>query len=303
MNLREQEYVCAVARHKSITKAARELNMTQAALSLFLQNLEKRLGVVLFERYKKEMIPTYAGEIYLDSARKILEEGERFDVRMREYFDKEEGRIRFGINSKRSPLVVPELLVRMRELYPNVEITVKESDTLQLMEMLQNDELDCVYSYERAEGKVFHSELLAYDRIGLVMSRDNPMLRYADYDSGRQGYYLNLRYLKEETFLLYENDETSAEFYRMAKEAGFMPKVQEYYNVETMLELAERGYGILYMNELYVYHFRPKQEDSLRFLLTDSINDKIDVYLSYHQRLLEQSYGREFLTLIKKYQQ
>lgn len=302
MNLREQEYICAVAKYKSMTKAARELNMTQAALSLFVKNVENRLGVVLFERYRKEMVPTYAGEMYLKHASRILEEGSQFDKELQEYLVFGKGRIRFGINSKRSPLIVPQLLVKMKEVYPYVEMSVKESDTLQLVSMLQRDELDCIYSYEKAEDHAIHSELLAYDRIGLVISRNNPVLQDAFYDEARQGEYVDLSLLKDEIFLLYENDETSDRFNKMAHDAGFVPKIQEYYNVETMLKLAEMGYGIMYMNEMYVYHFRKRKEDSLRFLLTGKKNDGAQVWLSYHERLLEKDYGRAFLELIRRFE-
>ncbi len=299
MNLREQEYICAVAKHKSMTKAARELNLTQAALSLFVKNVESKLGVALFERYKKEMVPTYAGEMYLKYARRILEEGKNFDKELQDYLTYDKGRLRFGINSKRSPLIVPQLLVKMRDLYPNVEISIKESDTLQLVTMLQRDELDCIYSYEKVESHAIHSELLAYDRIGLVISKKNPLLKKTVYDDERHSDYMDLSLLKDETFLLYENDETRNTFNKMAEDAGFIPKVQEYYNVETMLKLAEMGYGIMYMNEMYVYHFRKRKEDSLRFILTGKENDGAQVWLSYHERLLEKDYGREFLHLIR----
>lgn len=302
MNLREQEYICAVAKYKSMTKAAHELNMTQAALSLFIKNVEARLGITLFERYRKEMVPTYAGEMYLKYAQRILEEGRHFDKELQEYLTCGKGRLRFGINSKRSPLIVPQLLVRMRELYPNVEMSVKESDTLQLVSMIQQDALDCIYSYEKLESRAIHSELLAYDRIGLVISKNNPVLRNAVYDESRQGTCIDLKLLKDETFLLYENDETRDAFDKMAKEAGFVPKVQEYYNVDTMLKLAEMGYGIMYMNEMYVYHFRKRKEDTLRFILTGKENDGAQVWLSYHERLLEKDYGKEFLHLIRSFE-
>jgi len=193
VNLREQEYICAVARCRSITKAAMELNVTQAALSLFVQNVEKRLGVALFERYKKEMIPTQVGEVYIEYARRILTEGEAFEEWLRDYFQKGKGRIRFGINSKRSPLIVPQLLLKMRELYPGVEVSVKESDTLQLSAMLQNDELDCIYSYEKIQNKVIHSEFLNYDRVGLILSSDYPVLKNIHYDRKDKNKSLDLQ--------------------------------------------------------------------------------------------------------------
>lgn len=299
VNLREQEYIYTIAKYRSITKAAKELNITQSALSLFVQNVEKKLGAPLFERYKKEVLPTYVGELYLESAKKILAEGEKFDLQLQAYFTKGKGRVRFGINSRRSPLIVPKLLIEMRKLYPNVEIIVKESDTLSLVSMLLSNELDCVYTYEKVQDKAIHSSLLLNDRVGLAINSKSPLLKYAVYDKERGGYCMDLKYLKDETFLLYENDETRVEFDRLTAEAGFNPRIQEYYNVETMLELVDKGYGVSYMNEAYIPDFLNKRRrESVKFILTGRKSDKVEVYLSYHERMKSQSYGRKFIEIL-----
>ena len=55
MNLKEQEYVCALAENGTITAAAKELFISQPALSIYINNLEKSLGVRLFERLSLPM--------------------------------------------------------------------------------------------------------------------------------------------------------------------------------------------------------------------------------------------------------
>lgn len=71
MNLKEQEYVCALAENGTITAAAKELFISQPALSIYINNLEKSLGVRLFERVGKQFILTYAGEQYVEKAKLI----------------------------------------------------------------------------------------------------------------------------------------------------------------------------------------------------------------------------------------
>ena len=55
MNLKEQEYVCALAENGTITAAAKELFISQPALSIYINNLEKSLGVRLFERVESSL--------------------------------------------------------------------------------------------------------------------------------------------------------------------------------------------------------------------------------------------------------
>lgn len=68
MDFKELTYVLALARHQSVTKAAQELYLTQPALTRFLQRLETSVGQPLFTRSGNRLIPTYAGEKYIERA-------------------------------------------------------------------------------------------------------------------------------------------------------------------------------------------------------------------------------------------
>lgn len=74
MNLKEQQYVCALARCQSLSRAAEELFISPSALSVYISNLEKYLGVRLFERTGrgKAFVLTSIGEEYVVRAEKML---------------------------------------------------------------------------------------------------------------------------------------------------------------------------------------------------------------------------------------
>ena len=71
MNLKEQQYICTAAECGSITKAAEKLFITQPALSLYISNLEKVLGIRLFDRIGKQLLLTPAGEIVFNEVNTI----------------------------------------------------------------------------------------------------------------------------------------------------------------------------------------------------------------------------------------
>ena len=75
MNLKEQQYVCTLARCQSLSRAAEELFISPSALSVYISNLEKYLGVRLFERTGrgKAFVLTSIGEEYVVRAEKMLE--------------------------------------------------------------------------------------------------------------------------------------------------------------------------------------------------------------------------------------
>ena len=71
MDLKEARYILAIARHKSIGKAAESLFISQPSLSKYLKNLEQQLGAPLFSRLEQGYVPTYMGERYLYYAEQI----------------------------------------------------------------------------------------------------------------------------------------------------------------------------------------------------------------------------------------
>ena len=72
MNLKKLKYIVTIAELRSISKAANELFISQPSLSSILSNLEKELGVTLFNRSTSPLSLTYAGEKYVETANKIL---------------------------------------------------------------------------------------------------------------------------------------------------------------------------------------------------------------------------------------
>ena len=97
MDLREQKYVCTLAELGNLTRAAERLYISQPALSIYITNLEKNLGIPLFDRSGKKFTLTYAGEQYVEKAKKMLELEREFC----EDIEKASDRILAGIGDDR----------------------------------------------------------------------------------------------------------------------------------------------------------------------------------------------------------
>ena len=72
MDIKEYRYIYEIARHGSISRAASELHISQPSLSVYLKNVEGRLGIALFDTSAGSARPTPAGEVYLEHARQII---------------------------------------------------------------------------------------------------------------------------------------------------------------------------------------------------------------------------------------
>ena len=97
MDFRQLSYITTIADEKSITKAAEKLYITRSALNYSLLNTEKVLGFPLFNRISNRLIPTYAGEIFLENARKVLASCKEMDHSLLALSDATQRRLSIGI--------------------------------------------------------------------------------------------------------------------------------------------------------------------------------------------------------------
>ena len=97
MYSKELVYVTTIAESGSLSAAAKKLSMTQPALSIFLSNLEVELEAPLFTRNGRRMVPTKAGELYLSTAKKILDLEEYFHIQLDSLLHSENCTLRIGL--------------------------------------------------------------------------------------------------------------------------------------------------------------------------------------------------------------
>ena len=126
MNMKEQQYVCVLAECGSITRAAKELYISQPALSIYINNLEKSLNVKLFERVGKRFILTYAGERYVEKARAMLRLEEEFEEELKDITGNYTGRIRIGVQTRRATWLLPPVVAAYEQEFPNVDVILYE---------------------------------------------------------------------------------------------------------------------------------------------------------------------------------
>ena len=97
MDLKEQKYVCTLAECKSLTRASERLYISQPALSLYINNVEKILGARLFERNGRKFELTWLGKQYVEKASQMLELERQFEAVRRQAERENAGQVRIGI--------------------------------------------------------------------------------------------------------------------------------------------------------------------------------------------------------------
>ena len=144
MTLTELRYVVAVAEARHFGRAAERCFVSQPSLSASVKNLEEELGVTLFERGKRGVFLTEAGEQIVAQARRALEEAERVKRVARQGRDPLKGVLRLGVIHTIAPYLLPLLVAALRKAAPEMPLDVEENTTANLDRMLKAGELDAV---------------------------------------------------------------------------------------------------------------------------------------------------------------
>jgi LysR family hydrogen peroxide-inducible transcriptional activator len=142
MNLRDFEYVEAVARLGNFGKAALACNVSQPTLSMQIRKLEEYLGITLFERTNKSVKLTRTGEAMLVKIRDILQQTSEIKSLAALAKDPFAGEIRLGLFPTLAPYLLPHIMPAMRKTFPKLDILLFEEKTDRLLSMLSDGEID-----------------------------------------------------------------------------------------------------------------------------------------------------------------
>lgn len=143
MNLRDFEYLAAVAHHLHFGNAARACHVSQPTLSMQLKKLEEYLGVQLFERTNKSVMLTRTGQDILARARQALEASHAIREIARQTKEPLSGELRLGVFPTLGPYLLPWLVPRVSAAMPRLSLLLVEEKTPILLEQLQSGEIDC----------------------------------------------------------------------------------------------------------------------------------------------------------------
>lgn len=142
MNLRQLEYFKQIAELRSMTRAAHLLHMTQPSLTRQMQQLEKELGVLLFNRSDKGVVLTPAGQELLERAESVLGQVRRIGDDISKYATEPKGELSFGLPPSLFDVVTTRLIADYALQYPEVRLRITEGLSANLHELVLTGKLD-----------------------------------------------------------------------------------------------------------------------------------------------------------------
>lgn len=164
MNIRDFEYLVALAEHKHFRKAAEACFVSQPTLSGQVRKLEDELGAALLERNSRKVLFTEAGLQLVEQAKRILSEIKLFREMATGQSSEMVGPMHIGFIPTVGPYVLPKIIPSLKQQFPDLELYLHEAQTHQLVSQLQDGKLDCLVLATVAETEQF-KEIVLYDEL------------------------------------------------------------------------------------------------------------------------------------------
>ncbi len=142
MDLRQIEYFVALYDERSITKAARRLNIVQPALSMQISRLEKTFKTKLFERTSRGVVPTDTGRTFYGFCQKILSDVYEAQRYLCDASGKITGDLTVGLMPSVANSVLPAVLAEYKAKYSDVTLRIVEAYSGSLLDQLYSGKLD-----------------------------------------------------------------------------------------------------------------------------------------------------------------
>jgi DNA-binding transcriptional LysR family regulator len=237
--LRHLRYFVAVAEELHFGRAAARLGIAQPPLSQQIRRLEARLGVELLHRSRRHVELTDAGVRLLDEARDLLAHASRVEEAMRQVEAGTTGTIRMGFVGSAAHEVLPSLLRRFRERYPDAVVAPSEASTTEQVEAIGAGALDA---------GIVRMPIAAPDIATLRLVEEPLVIALPDFHRLAARSRLPLAALAGEPFVLWArhlNPLFHDEVLSACLDAGFRPNVvQEAGEMPTIVSLVAAGLGV-----------------------------------------------------------
>lgn len=244
MELRQLEYMEAVYRFKNFTKAAQHLHVTQPTVTTAVKNLEKELGVLIFDRASANLDLTPAGEEVFRHAGVILENVQKIYERTAASGGYQRQELTLGIPPISCAQMYPVVLGPFAKAEPNVDVTIRDICNHEIICQIQEGGIEAgflIRPHQMPEELEYWG--MEEGSLRILLSSQNPLSRKES---------LTLEELADETIFMYEKGSSYTE-YRIREEfekRGMTVNFRHYFkNFSTIYDLVAQNYGISFMLE------------------------------------------------------
>lgn len=306
INFLNLEYFLIAAEELNFTKAAKRLYISQQSLSNHISNMEKEFGVVLFNR-TTPLTLTYAGQALKARARQMLDLKDETYRELNDIKDFSIGKLVIGVSHTRGRVILPEILPRYKERFPNIDLHLVEGNSSQLDNDLLHGEVDLIigmlpFKVDDVETVPICEEEILLAVPDAVLEKEYPG-RLSEIKA-QLSTHIDFSLLKNCPFLLINKGNrvrTIAD--DIFEEAHMTPRiVLETENIETVLALAAKGMGITFYPRMFISgHESIRQiKAPINFYSLDYARAHGVLAIGYHNGHYMSQATKEFIRIAKE---
>jgi len=256
MDIRDYEYIVAIAEQGNISRAAGQLFITQSALTKFLQRTERDLGVSLFLRKGNQFFLTEAGQQYVEIGRVIMNLDRQLMDKLTTEHMTQKSRIRIGFGMGRIQDFMQNVIPAFRRLYPDIMISARADTSRRNKMALQNGELDMAVltNTEKLPGYQYTS--VGQSWMAVVTRDDSPLAAQSRLEEGYPYPVIPVHLLNGQNFITLQSHTNSGNLVReIWKKYNIQANtVLEVSDIRSLVDAVEEGFGIAMMMSVPTNH-------------------------------------------------
>ena len=298
MTLIQLEYIVALDSYRSFVLAAERCHVTQPTLSMQVQKLEETLGVKIFDRSKQPVVPTEIGIEIIEQARIILGESHKIKEIISDRQKELSGELKVAIIPTISPYLLPQIINRFIEKYPQVKLLVWELTTEQILQQLKLGLVDCgilstpLHEPNMLEIPVFYENFVAY------ISKDSKLYKKKaiepdDIDMDEIWVLNEGHCMREQVLNICQRRRASKGFKNFEYNTG---------SVETLKRMVDENSGATILPELAISDLPERQLTKVRYFKSPEPVREVSIVIqkNFLKRRMIEALKNEILEFIPK---
>lgn len=306
-------YIYEVYRERSFSRAAKNLFISQPALSACIKKVEQEIGMQLFDRSSLPIGLTEAGELYIHAIQKIMAAENELSTQISELGNLERGHLVIAGANFFSAYMLPPIIKAFSDIYPGVDLEITESDTNLLYTESVQEGIDLILDGGTCDSQLYDRTPLFKECIIFAVPRDNPlnkhfkdcMLTYDDIINRKhrtkEAKAVDIRAFEQERLILLKRGhDMHMRSANICDHAGFTPRSVLYVNqLSTAANMAAHGLGCCFVTDTLV-RMTPMDHDALVFYVVADAVAWREVFIAWHRKGVKTKVMEQFIAIAKQ---
>ena len=300
MDIKDAKYILSIYKNNSISKAAKELYISQPSVSKYLQNLENRLGAPLFDRTNNNYELTHLGKRYLSYAENLIDINVAWENECKSIVDNINGKLTISLPLTRSFCLIPDIFSDFNKKFPHVCIELIEESYLLSEDFVLNQDIDfAIFNTTHLPEHIEYQELFE-EQIVLVCRKNSTLKTFAKKICHSDLECIDIKIVKHENIIMLSSIQYTGLFIQnLFLEYHITPNIiLTTRSHHTAIELASQGVGICFVPLSYVKKL--KNYHNIDFYGIEHVESKSKLILGYRKNKYITEYAQYFIDLVKE---